>query len=247
MLGAAVFTGASMAAFSGLAVTRRSASVVLAMGAWALEGMLAGMGRAIGRARPPRGGGPRRAPVWLGAVGRGLLLAVPLVLIFAVLFASADPIFRRAMDDVLGLRIDLGDLPGRLLFVVAVALVGRGPAERRDDRHPGRRALVPRRGRPLGDDGRHVAHPRHDRGPHRPRRRRPRRAGLRRPPGRLPVRRARHAGSGRHDLCGLRPPWLLRAGRRGRDRGRAADGPRRSPVVSADRGCTWRWPSGSSP
>ena len=121
VLGAAVCTGASMAAFSGLAVTRRSASVVLAMAAWALEGTLAGSGRALQRARPAPGDAPGRAPAWLGAVGRGLLLAVPLVLIFAVLFASADPIFRRAMDDLLGLRIDLGDLPGRILFVVAVA------------------------------------------------------------------------------------------------------------------------------
>jgi hypothetical protein len=40
---------------------------------------------------------------------------------FAVLFASADPIFRRGLDDVLGLQIDLGTLPGRVLFVLAAA------------------------------------------------------------------------------------------------------------------------------
>jgi hypothetical protein len=47
------------------------------------------------------------------------------VLIFAVLFASADPIFNRGFEDLLNFRIDLGDLPGRILFVLGVAwLVG---------------------------------------------------------------------------------------------------------------------------
>ncbi len=126
MAGAAAFTGASVAAFSGLAVTRRSASVVMAMGAWVLEAALAGTGRALRIARPLRREGPRQFPVWLGPVGRGLILAIPLVLIFAVLFASADPIFRRGIDQLLGIRIpDLGELPGRALFALGVAwLVG---------------------------------------------------------------------------------------------------------------------------
>ena len=49
------------------------------------------------------------------------MIGIPLGLIFAVLFASADPIFRRGLDDVLGLRIDLGTLPGRVLFTLASA------------------------------------------------------------------------------------------------------------------------------
>ena len=100
-----------------------------------------------GRARPPRGDGPDALPVWLGAVGRGLLLAVPLVLIFAILFASADPIFRRAMDDLLGLRIDLGDLPGRLLFAVAVAWFAGGLLASRCRGIPDVEPGVARRGR----------------------------------------------------------------------------------------------------
>jgi hypothetical protein len=126
LAGAAAFTGASAAAFSGLAVTRRSATAVMAMGAWVLEAVLAGTGRALRAARPAPTEGPRQGPVWLGPVARGLVLAVPLVLIFAVLFASADPIFRRGFDDLLGFRIDLGGLPGRLLFVLAVAWLAGG-------------------------------------------------------------------------------------------------------------------------
>ncbi len=126
MAGSAAFTGASMAAFSGLAVTRRSASVVTAFAAWVLEAVLAGTGRALRAGRSAPHDGPRRPPVWLGPVGRGLILAVPLVMIFTVLFASADPIFRRALDELLGFRIDLGDLPGRVLFVLGVAWLAGG-------------------------------------------------------------------------------------------------------------------------
>jgi hypothetical protein len=115
--GAAAFTGASIAAFSGLAVTRRSLSVVIAMGVWVVGSSVVGIVPLITAARPPAGTGPRSLPSWLPAVARGLLLAIPLVLILTVLFASADPIFRLRMDDLLGIRIDLGDLPGRVLFI----------------------------------------------------------------------------------------------------------------------------------
>ena len=65
-------------------------------------------------------------PAWFGPVGRGLVLAVPLVLIFAVLFASADPIFNRGFEDLLAFRLDLGDLPGRIVFALAVAWLAGG-------------------------------------------------------------------------------------------------------------------------
>ncbi len=49
------------------------------------------------------------------------MIGLPLALIFVVLFASADPIFRDAIADLLGFRVDLGDLPGRALFTLAAA------------------------------------------------------------------------------------------------------------------------------
>ena len=126
LAGAAAFTGASVAAFSGLAVTRRSLSVVLVIGAWVIESTLAGAARLLLSARPAPRDTPRTWPAWLGPIVRGLALAVPLVMIFAVLFASADPIFRRGLDGLLGFRIDLGELPGRLLFVGGVAWLAAG-------------------------------------------------------------------------------------------------------------------------
>ena len=124
--GAAAFTGASMAAFSGLVVTRRSLSVVLVMAAWVIESTLAGAARVTIAARPAPRDTPRTWPTWLGPIARGLILAGPLVLIFAVLFASADPIFRRGFEDVMGFRLDLGALPGRVLFVAGIAWLVAG-------------------------------------------------------------------------------------------------------------------------
>lgn len=128
---ALAFTGASMAAISGLPVTRRSASVIAGIGVWVVGALAWGPTRALVAARPPApepatgwdatDARASRLPSWSGPVARGLLIGLPLALIFAVLFASADPIFRRGLDDVVGLRIDLGSFPGRVLFIVASA------------------------------------------------------------------------------------------------------------------------------
>jgi len=126
LAGTAAFTGASMAAFSGLAVTRRSLSVVFMMAAWVIESTLAGAARLAIAARPAPRDTPRRWPGWLAPIVRGLVLAGPLVLIFALLFASADPIFRRGFEDVMGFRLDLGALPGRVLFVAGIAWLVAG-------------------------------------------------------------------------------------------------------------------------
>ena len=126
MLGSLAFLGASLAAFSGLAVTRRSASTIAAMAAWTLEAAFAGAPRAAAAARPTREGSPSRIPARLAPLGRGLLIAIPLALMFAVLFASADPIFRRGLDELFGLRIDLASFAGRLIFTLACAWLAAG-------------------------------------------------------------------------------------------------------------------------
>lgn len=118
---AAALLGASLAAMSGLAVTRRSASVVLMMAEWGLEGLILGAARAIRLIRPTREQLPRSVPAWVAPVGRGLIIGLPLAMIFVVLFASADPIFGDTVAGLLGFRLDLGDLPGRVWFVLAAA------------------------------------------------------------------------------------------------------------------------------
>ncbi len=129
-LAAMVFVGASLVAISGLAVTRRSAAAIAGLGAWTLEAALVGTPRIVRAARvasPAQAGGwSRLGSGWWLSVGRGLLLGIPLAMIFAVLFASADPIFRRGLDELFGLRIDLGGLGGRLLFTLACAWFAAG-------------------------------------------------------------------------------------------------------------------------
>jgi Domain of unknown function (DUF4173) len=125
-LGALAFLGASLVAMSGLPVTRRSTSAIAAMAGWTFDAALAGAPRAARRAGPAPGERAWRIPHRLAPLGRGLLLGIPIALIFAVLFASADPIFRRGMTDLLGWRIDLGDAVGRILFILACSWLAAG-------------------------------------------------------------------------------------------------------------------------
>ena len=126
LVGAGAFSCASVAAFSGLAITRRSLSAILAIGILVVGSAVAGVVPLLAAARPVARQEPRRLPGWAAPVARGLVLMIPLVLILAVLFASADPIFRRAVDGFLGFRIDLGDLPGRLLMAIGIAWIVGG-------------------------------------------------------------------------------------------------------------------------
>lgn len=113
--------GASLAAMSGLAVTRRRASVIVAMAVWGIADVLVGAARAIRLVKPGRARLPRSVPAWVAPVGRGLFVAVPIAVVLVTLFASADPIFGAAVADLLGIRVDLGDLPGRATFTLAAA------------------------------------------------------------------------------------------------------------------------------
>ena len=122
---ALAFTGASIAAISGVPVTRRSAEVVAMIAATSLVEVGVGAGRVVREARPAENV-PRQLPPGAAPIARGLLLGLPVAAIFAVLFASADPIFRGTIEDVLGFSIDLGDLPGRVIFTAACAWLAAG-------------------------------------------------------------------------------------------------------------------------
>jgi hypothetical protein len=57
---------------------------------------------------------------------RGLLIAAPVHVVFDTLFATADPIFARTVEDLVGLDLDLGDLTGRLVLTAAIAWIATG-------------------------------------------------------------------------------------------------------------------------
>ncbi len=217
--GAAVFMGASVAAFSGLAVTRRSATRRHGHGRLGARGRgcrsrpcaacratgrdgrspaRSGLVRACGtRAHP---GGPARADL-RGPVRLGRSDLQPR-------FPGRDALPHRSRRPAGPGDLRAGD-----------RLAGRRPADRRGPRPSGAGTSVAGcRGPFRVRDPRAVA--RHDRGARRPRRDRSHRRTLRRPAARVPVRWARHAGRRRHEVQRLRAARVLRARRSRRAGGR---------------------------
>jgi hypothetical protein len=114
-------------AVSGEPLTRRSVVAVAALGAWAVGWL--GLGSAIVAERAVADGSLRAvAASSRGAapVIRGLVLAVPIVVVFAVLLSSADAIFRMLVDDILAIPIDFQGLLGRTAFTALVAWTAGG-------------------------------------------------------------------------------------------------------------------------
>ena len=120
---AAALLGASMAAFAGAAVTRRSALAIVALGTVVLAWLGIGFVRLSMAARPPatESGWRERTPHWAAPVARGLLLAAPVLIVFFALFSSADAIFASLAADLFGWRIDLGELPLRIFVALVIA------------------------------------------------------------------------------------------------------------------------------
>src|SRR6185369_2183873 len=112
--------GASMAAFAGASVTRRSIAAIVALGTLVIAWSVGGVLKLTEIARRPGDRGPRRSvPAPARAIGRGLLIAVPVLLVFGLLFASADAIFASFAEGLFDWRVDLGALPlrGGIAFI----------------------------------------------------------------------------------------------------------------------------------
>jgi len=124
---AATLVGASVAAFAGAAVTRRSMLAIVGLGSVVLLWVTIGILRLSETARRPGPDGPRR-PLSAPARGviRGLALAVPLLLVFGLLFASADAIFASFAGHLVDWQVDLGELPLRsgVAFLIAWVVAG---------------------------------------------------------------------------------------------------------------------------
>jgi Domain of unknown function (DUF4173) len=120
--------GASIAAIGGVAVTRRSALGVVLLGTMALGWLGTGVLWIAAATRRPEPLEPRpsRMPDWAIPVARGLLLAVPVLIVFALLFSAADAVFASITARLFGWRLDVGELPLRAAvgFLVAWAVAG---------------------------------------------------------------------------------------------------------------------------
>jgi hypothetical protein len=124
LLIAFALAGASIAAMAGIPVTRRPLSGLISVAAQGSAVAAAG----ATRLRPALhvGDGARDRLRGTGPVVRGLLLALPLILVFAALFASADAVFQRMTSDLLRFEVDLGDLLLRVAIASLAAWVAAG-------------------------------------------------------------------------------------------------------------------------
>jgi hypothetical protein len=125
---AATLLGASMAALAGASVTRRSALAITILGTLVLAWVCVGILRVTIAARRPAGapGWRSRLPAGAAPIARGLLIALPVLVVFVALFASADAIFAAMAGNLFAWQVDLGELPMRvaLAFVVAWPVAG---------------------------------------------------------------------------------------------------------------------------
>ena len=117
-------------AVAGLPVTRRATLAVVQLALEAFGSAVAGAGMLVARAGAD--GAFARGGVALGRAApllRGLVVAVPLVVVFTGLFASADAVFGRGVDALLHQPFALDAALPRILFIVAMAwLVGAAVA-----------------------------------------------------------------------------------------------------------------------
>ena len=138
LLFAAALAGGTIAALAGARITRGLVPRVLdaagAVVAAALTGAIAVVRpqeavAAVEPAAPADDGRSIRDRLrpWL-PVYRGLLIATPILLVFALLFASADAVFAGLVRDALHLpiSIDLEDVTGRAVVVLVVAWAAAG-------------------------------------------------------------------------------------------------------------------------
>ena len=141
---AAALAAGAVAALGGGRITRGVVPHVLELAVGVMGAVVVGMLGLIGPTRlvprdaPAAGSGDglraragRRARAGLtrsAPVLRGLAIAAPLVLVFAVLFALADAVFARVAGDVLAWRpdIDVADLAGRAIVVGVAAWLVAG-------------------------------------------------------------------------------------------------------------------------
>jgi hypothetical protein len=141
ILGAIALSGAALVSFGGLRLLERPFAAIAELGGrLGLSGIVAGAPpfAALARGLPSLRGLSGSSA--LAPVVRGLLIAVPLVIVFVVLFSAADAVFARITSDLLDWNLDLGSLPGRLAVAGLVAWVMAGLlafVARREDRAPG--------------------------------------------------------------------------------------------------------------
>lgn len=127
ILGSLALTAASIGVLGGLRVADRPLGGLLVQGGRVLGAALswtAGVASTVRRGLPS--GSLRRGLGRWGGVLRGLVIAVPLVLIFIALFSAADAVFAHWVERLTGWDLDLGGFVGRTLMALVIAWLTAG-------------------------------------------------------------------------------------------------------------------------
>ncbi|HEY0443095.1 MAG TPA: DUF4173 domain-containing protein [Candidatus Limnocylindrales bacterium] len=128
VIAAVTLVGASIASLAGAAVTRRTLAAGLLLAAEV--SVAAGLGATAVLNAIRRSAWGRRAPsrrlAILAPIARGILIGFPIVVVFAVLFAAADPIFASLAGRTLSFQINLDEVWARGVVVLGVAWIAAG-------------------------------------------------------------------------------------------------------------------------
>lgn len=113
--------------FGGVPMTRRAVDVLVILGL-VVVGRIAAGGALLLAALPDLGRPlARRSGGRIGSVGIGIAIAFPFLVVFALLFASADAVFSSAVNNVFDFRKwSIGELVGRVMLAAVFAWVGGG-------------------------------------------------------------------------------------------------------------------------
>jgi hypothetical protein len=120
--------GGTIAAIAGARVTRSALPALFDLGGMVVVSAIGSATTVIGLVSLPSLAAGRAAVLTprVMPIARGLLIVLPLLVVFAVLFAQADPIFDTLLNRVLAINLDLGQLALHLAFVATVAWVSGG-------------------------------------------------------------------------------------------------------------------------
>jgi Domain of unknown function (DUF4173) len=127
LLAALGLSAGALASFGGRSIVARPflalPGVAIGLVAWI------GAGAILAVSSASRGlsiGGVARRAAPAASVLRGLLIAVPIALLFVALFSAADAVFAQLVDDALGFEVDIGDLGWQVVLAAALAWVAAG-------------------------------------------------------------------------------------------------------------------------
>jgi hypothetical protein len=128
LLAALGLTGMALVSFTGRAVVRTAFAALLALAlsvaGWVVTGLVPALGDAR-RSIPADAFKADRARTMMPIL-RGVLIAIPIVIVFVVLFSSADAVFASMVEELASVRLDVGDMPGRLALAAAIAWLATG-------------------------------------------------------------------------------------------------------------------------